>query len=108
MCVCVHMLSHFSHVCLFAIPWTIARQAPPSMGFSRQEYLSGLPCLPPGDLPHPGIEPGSFASLALQAASLPLKHWGAQGRADLSPLRGKVVPSLDTLTVKENLVLIRF
>ena len=47
-----------SHVQLFVTPWTIAYQAPPSMGFSRQEYWSGLP-FPPGDLPDPGIEPGS-------------------------------------------------
>ena len=39
--------------------WTIAYQAPPSMGFSRQEYWSGLPFPSPGDLPNPGIEPGS-------------------------------------------------
>ena len=53
------MLSHFCYVWLFAPPWTIAHQAPLSMGFSRQEYWSGLPCLPPGDLPDPGIEPTS-------------------------------------------------
>ena len=44
-----------------ATPWTVARQAPLSMGFSRQEYWSGLPCPPPGDLPHLGIEPRSPA-----------------------------------------------
>ena len=44
---------------LFATPWTIAYQAPPSMGFSRQQYWSGLPFPSPGDLPDPGIEPGS-------------------------------------------------
>ena len=43
-----------------ATPWTVASQAPLSMGFSRQEYWSGLPCSPPGDLPHPGIEPTSL------------------------------------------------
>ena len=48
------MLSHFSRVCLFATLWTIAHQAPLSVGFSRQEYWSGLPCLLPGDLPDPG------------------------------------------------------
>ena len=48
-----------SCVRLFANPWTVAYQAPPSMGFSRQEYWSGLPFPSPGDLPHPGIEPGS-------------------------------------------------
>ena len=52
--------------------WTVARQAPPSTGFSRQEYWSGLPCPSPGDLPNPGIEPVSLKSPALQAGSLPL------------------------------------
>ena len=46
-------------------PWTVAHQAPLSMGFSRQEYWSGLPCPPPGDLPNPGIEPASLMSPAL-------------------------------------------
>ena len=46
-----------------ATPWTAARQAPLSMGFSRQEYWSGLPCLPPGDLPNPGVKPG-FSRIA--------------------------------------------
>ena len=50
------LLSFFSHVQLLKTPWTVARQAPLSMGFSRQEYWSGLPCSPPGDLPDPGIE----------------------------------------------------
>ena len=49
----------------FATPWTVALQLPPSMGFSRQEYWSGLPCPPPGDLPDPGIEPASLTSPAL-------------------------------------------
>ena len=48
-----------NHVRLFATPWTVAYQAPPSTGFSRQEYCSGLPFSSPGDLPSPGIEPGS-------------------------------------------------
>ena len=46
-------------------PWTAAQQAPPSMGFSRQEYWSGLPCPPPGDMLIPGIEPTSVVSPAL-------------------------------------------
>ena len=50
-----------SRVQLFAIPWTVALQAPPSMGFSRQEYWSALPFPSPGDLPNPGIESGSPA-----------------------------------------------
>ena len=48
-----------SHVQLFATPWTVAHQAPPSKGFSRQEYWSGSPFPSPGDLPDPGIEPKS-------------------------------------------------
>ena len=50
-----------SRVRLFVIPWTVAYQAPPSMGFSWQEYCNGLPFPSPGDLPNPGIEPGSPA-----------------------------------------------
>ena len=53
------------HVQLFATPWTAASQAPLSMGFSRQEYWSGLPFPPPGDLPDLGIEPTSFTSIYL-------------------------------------------
>ena len=59
------MLSHFSHVQLCVTPWTVARQAPLSMGFSRQEHWSGLPCPPLGDLPKPEIGHASFTSLAL-------------------------------------------
>ena len=47
-----------SHVQCFATPWSVAHQAPLSMGFSRQEYWSGLSCPPPGTLPDPGIELG--------------------------------------------------
>ena len=50
------MLSHLSYIGLFAILWTIALQAPLFMGFSRQEYWSGLPCCPPGDLSNQGTE----------------------------------------------------
>ena len=57
-----------SHVRLFGTPWTVAHQAPLSMGFSRQEYWSGLPTPSPEDLPDSGIEPGSPA---LQADALP-------------------------------------
>ena len=60
-----------SHVQLFATPWTIAWQAPLSMGFSRQEYWSGLPFPSPGDLPKPGIEPGSPALWADALSSEP-------------------------------------
>ena len=59
------MLSRFSCVQLFATLCSIAHQAPLSMGFSRQDYWSGLPCPPPGDLPNPGMEPASLMSPAL-------------------------------------------
>ena len=58
-------LSSFSCVQLFVNLWVLARHAPLSMGFSRQEYWSGLPCPPPGDLPHPGIKTTSLMSPAL-------------------------------------------
>ena len=61
-----------SCVLFFVILWTVACQAPLSMGFSRQEYWSGLPFLPLGDLLNPGIEPMSLMSLHWQADSLPL------------------------------------
>ena len=57
--------SHFSRVRLFGTPWTIARQAPLSIGFSRHEYWNELPCPSPGDLPNAGIEPVSLMSPAL-------------------------------------------
>ena len=59
------MLMCSSHVWLFVTLWTEALQAPQSMGFFRQDYWSGLPCLPPGDLPNPGIETASLTSPAL-------------------------------------------
>ena len=59
------LLSCFSHVQLFATPWTVAHQTPLSMGFSRQEYWSGLPCPSLEDLPHPRIKPVSLAYPAL-------------------------------------------
>ena len=67
MCACV--LSHFICVWLYVMLWTVAHQAPLFMEFFRQEYWSGLPCPPPGDLPNPGIEP---RSPTLQVDSLPL------------------------------------
>ena len=72
-----HMLSDLvkslSRVRLFGTPWTVAYQAPLSMEFSRQEYWSGLPFPSPGDLPDPGIKPGSPA---LQADALPSQPSG--------------------------------
>ena len=65
-----------SLVWLFATLWTIAHQAPLSMGFFQQKYWSGLPFFPPEYLPDPGIEPTSPMSLALQVDSLPTKPSG--------------------------------
>ena len=53
-----------SRVWLFGTPWTVAHQAPPTMGFSRQEYWSGLPFPSPGDLPDPGIEPRDWTRVS--------------------------------------------
>ena len=61
------MLNRFIRVRLFATLWTVAHQAPLFLGLSRQEYWSGLPCPPPGDLPNPGIKPASLTSPALAA-----------------------------------------
>ena len=66
-------MKSLSRVRLFATPRTVACQAPPSMGFSKQEYWSGLPLPSPGDLPDPGIEP---ESPALQAEALPREPSG--------------------------------
>ena len=68
-----------NHVQLFAIPWTILYQAPPSMGFSRQEYWSGLPFPFPRYFPDPGIEP---RSPALQADALPSEPPGRRTPAE--------------------------
>ena len=65
------------HAQLFATLWAVARQAPLSMGFPRQEYWSGLPFFSPGDLPDPGIDPTSPMSPALQTESLPLHYLGS-------------------------------
>ena len=73
---CVCILSCFSCVWLFVTLWTVACQDPLSMGFSRLEYGSELPCPSPGDISDPGIKPASPAPPELQADSLPLSHGG--------------------------------
>ena len=89
----------FSHVQLFVNPWTVACQAPLSMGFSRQEYWSGLLRPPPGNLPDPGIEP---TSPALQGDSLPSEPsiWRAE-RAPIPPRRLWSTNQANCLTQKE-------
>ena len=64
---CEVILNHLSHVWLCPSPWSVAHQAPLSQGFSSQEYWSGLPFPPPGDLPDPGIEPASVSCVGRRA-----------------------------------------
>ena len=71
------MLSPFSQVHLYVTPWTVACQAPLSMGFSRQEYCGKLPYPPWRDLPNSGIKPAFPVAPALQVDSLPLSHQGS-------------------------------
>ena len=77
---CVQLLSHIQ---LFVTPWAIVHQAPLSMGFSKQEYWSGLPLPLPGGLPDPGIKPVSLASPALVSGfftTVPLGKLLKQGK----------------------------
>ena len=77
--VCACVLSHFSRAWLFATLWTVACRAPLSMGFSRQEYCTGLPCPPPGNLPSLRIEPVSLTSSALAVTFFTTRAtWEAQ------------------------------
>ena len=80
-----------SRVQLSATPWTVAHQAPLSMGFPRQEYWTGLPFPLPGDLSDPGIEPVFCHLLHWQADSLPLSHLGSTKNLKFS---GSVNPTL--------------
>ena len=82
------MLSHFDQVPLFATLRTVAHQAPLSMGFSRQEYRSLLPYPPPGDLPDPGMEPGSLTCFL---------HWQAGFLLLLTPGKPKNIHQGETL-----------
>ena len=70
--------------------WTVAYQAPLSMGFSSEESWSGLPFPPPGDLPDPGMEPVSAVSPAMQARSSPTELWGLSLKESISRHEGKV------------------
>ena len=78
-----------SRVQVFETPWMVAYQAPWSMGFSRQEYWSGLPFPTPGELPNPGIEPGSPA---LQTDALLSEPLGGQRRKNSTLKPGKKRP----------------
>ena len=72
---------------LFATPWTVAHQAPLSVGFSRQEDWNGLPCPPPGDLPDPGIEPASLTHPALAGRFLTISATWEAVKGCASPQR---------------------
>ena len=91
-------MKSLSHVQLFVTPWTVAHQAPQSMGFSRQEYWSGLPFPSPGDLPDPGIEPRSPTLRADALTSEPLSIWWGINNSSLSTkpveLRGQFFRNL--------------
>ena len=91
-------LSRFSRVQFFATPRTIAHQSPLSMGFSRQEYWSGLPFPPPpGDLPNPGIEPASLTSPALVLMGR-LSALGKQGPHPVCPRGSSLAPKFQILS----------
>ena len=98
-----------SRVQLFATAWTAACQAPLPMEFCRQEYWSGLPFLSPGDLPNPGIEPGSPA---LQADSLPSeppgRPWKKWGLIKKNPNRSRIVYIAKPRLQVDNLINVYF
>ena len=86
-------VSHFSHFQFVATLWTVACQASPSMGFSRQEYWSGLPCPPPGIFPDPGIKPVSLMSPALAGRFFTTRPSGKPKKeAKCSEHRGRLPP----------------
>ena len=87
----VLLFSLFSRIWLCATPWTVPHQTPLSMGFSRQEYWSGLPCPPPGDLPNPEIKP---RSPALQVDSLQSEP---PGKPKMEAAAAKLLQSCPTL-----------
>ena len=80
------VLSRFGCVRLFETPWTVAHQAPLSMGLSRQEYWSGLPFCSPGDLPDPGIKPRSPALQADSLTSEPTQTEFGEKKVELFPI----------------------
>ena len=85
-------LSCLNCVRLFETLWTVALQAPLSVGFSRQEYWSGLPCPPPGDLPNPGVKPTSLKSPAVADGFFTTSTtWGAQEQAQSVTRSGCVI-----------------
>ena len=103
------MLSHFSRVQLFLTPWTIPRQAPLSMGFSRQEYWSGLPCPPPGIFPTQGSTHVSYISCTGRQILYHECHLGSPIYTGINYMyvfiytETNILPSIFTLTVSNSL-----
>ena len=100
-----------SRVWLFATPWTVACQSPLSIGFSRQEYWSGLPFPSPGDLPNPGIKPGSPSLQADALSSEPpgkppnILHNRINIQNELSQLKRRTeIPKLFFVLIEHNLL----
>ena len=93
LCACVP--SRFIHVRLFVTPWTAARQAPPSMGFSRQKYWSGLPCPPPRDLPDARTEPTLLTSSVLAGRFFTTNTTWKAPHSHLTPLQKSIQNGLD-------------
>ena len=92
----------FSHVWIFVTPWTVASQAPLSVGFSRQEYWTGLPFSTPGDLPDSGIKPTSLASPAWQADALQLAQTRKPEKAQRSNYHTIALISLASMVMLKN------
>ena len=85
-------MKSLSHVRLLVTLWTVARQAPLSLGFSGQEYWSGSPSPPPGDLPDPGIEPMPLMSPAFAGGFFTIStSWEAHTQTGISEKWGETV-----------------
>ena len=87
------MLNHFSHVQLCATIWTVAHQAPLSMGFFRQEYWNGFPCVSPGDLPNQESKPTSLMSPAPAGGLFTTSATWEAPRIGYSGLYGAIINS---------------
>ena len=100
----VWVLNCFSRVRLFATLWTVACQAPLSVGSSRQGFWSGLPCPPPGDLPNPGIKRASLVSPALAGGFFTASTTWLTCMVEWLPFKSSEHPSshVDTKKKKEN------
>ena len=89
------VFGRFSHVGLSVTHWTAACQVPGPLGFSRHEYLSGLPCPPPGDLPDPGIEPASLTSSVLAGELFTTgATWETQKHTTVCKINNKILSSV--------------